>query len=378
MPIGLYLHVPFCLKKCKYCDFVSYPYDAGLAASYVSALKREMALYRSRLQEGQKNLKSIYIGGGTPTTLPADQLAELCVAVRSNFVWTDGIEVTVEANPGTVDGSKLSALRKAGVNRISFGVQAAQEELLTFLGRLHGWRQVEEAVTLARGAGFDNISIDLIYGIPGQRLRDWRETLAKAVGLGANHISAYNLKIEPDTPLHRDVTSGYVVPCDEDLEVEMMYYTVDYLREQGFRHYEISNFARPGYEARHNLLYWQNEEYLGLGPAAHSCLDGVRFANLPDLRRYITAVDGGQTPVETQEVLTARDRLVEGMFLGLRLMEGVDLRQFTEIYGADPRVLFRESLDKLQKLELACILDDRLKLTRKGLPLANEVFAEFV
>lgn len=378
MPIGLYIHVPFCLKKCNYCDFVSYPYDADLAASYVYALKKEMALYSAKLPAAQKELRSIYIGGGTPTTLPDDMFREIFSALRAHFNWPGDIEVTVEANPGTVDAGRLNTLRAVGANRLSMGVQAAQERLLSLLGRLHGWRQVVESVRAARRAGFANISLDLIYGIPGQQKRDWRETLEMAVALGVEHISAYNLKIEPDTPLHRDVTAGYTVPCDEDLEVEMLYYTIDYLREHGYRHYEISNFARPGREARHNLIYWQNEEYLGLGPAAHSYLDGVRFANQRDLRLYLNTLAAGTAPVVEEEALTARDRLAEAMFLGLRLTDGVDLRQVAEQYGEAPEVLFRESLDKLMRLELVAVSDRRARLTRKGLPLANEVFAEFV
>lgn len=378
MPIGLYMHVPFCFKKCNYCDFVSLPYDAGMAASYVCALKKEIAFYGSRLSPALKELQSIYIGGGTPTILPAELLTEILAAVRADFSWPDGIEVTVEANPGTVDETKLRILREAGVNRVSFGAQAAQERLLTLLGRRHGWRQVNEAVAAARRAGFDNVSLDLIYGIPGQRMRDWRETIELTAGLGVEHISAYNLKIEPDTPLHRDVTTGYTIPCDEELEVEMLYYTIDRLAENGYRHYEISNYARPGLEARHNLIYWQNEDYLGCGPAAHSYLNSVRSANHTDLRRYIGCLKNGAPPVMAEEVLTSRERLGEAMFLGLRLTEGVDLRRFAERYGENPEVLFRESLDKLMKLKLVKISDYRLRLTKKGLPLANEVFAEFI
>lgn len=378
MPIGLYIHVPFCLKKCNYCDFVSYPYDAGSAASYVCALKKEMALYVAKLPPEHKTLRSIYIGGGTPTVLPAHLMTEILAAVRANFTWPGDIEVTVEANPGTVDESKLCALRGAGVNRLSLGAQAVQERLLSLLGRRHGWRQVDGAVMTARRAGIDNISIDLIYGIPGQIMKDWQETLEHAAALGVEHISAYNLKIEPDTPLCRDVTAGYTVPCDEDLEVEMLYYTIDRLSEHGYRHYEISNYARPGREAGHNLTYWQNEEYLGLGPAAHSYIDGVRFANTPDLHRYQAMLAQGRTPVSEEEVLTPRERLAEAIFLGLRLTDGVDLRQFAGKYGEDPEVSFRESLDKLLRLGLIHVSDHRLRLARKGLPLANEVFAEFV
>lgn len=378
MPIGLYIHVPFCLKKCNYCDFVSYPYDADLAASYIYALKKEMALSAAKLSAERKTMQSIYVGGGTPTTLPAALLAEIFAAVRANFTWPAGIEVTVEANPGTVDEDRLIALREAGVNRISFGAQAAQERLLTLLGRRHNWQQVGAAVTAARRAGFDNISIDLIYGIPGQRTVDWQDTLKHTIALGIEHISAYNLKIEPGAPLYRDVAAGCTAPCNEDLEVEMLYYTVDYLREQGYRQYEISNFARPGRESGHNLIYWQNEEYLGLGPAAHSYLNGIRFANRAELHQYLADLACGIAPVAEEEQLTSRDRLAEAMFLGLRLMEGVDLRQLAGKYGADPEVLYRKSLDKLQRLGLICILDHRARLTRKGLPLANEVFAEFV
>lgn len=378
MPIGLYIHVPFCIKKCNYCDFVSYPYHEGLAVSYVSALDKEMGLHMASLHPEHREVKSIYLGGGTPSTLPGELLRTIVDNCRQHFTVTDDAEITVECNPCTVDFVKFNELRKSGVNRISMGVQAYQQELLSRLGRTHSWREVVAAARNCRQAGFDNISFDLIFGIPGQAMKNWRETLERIVELDPVHISAYNLKIEPDTPLHRDVAAGYLVPCDEDLELEMFWHAINYLTGNGFIHYEISNFARPGRAARHNLIYWLNGEYLGLGPAAHSMLNGQRFSNERSVELYINKLKKGEFPVAATHRLSRDEEVSETVFLGLRLIRGLDINAFEERFGQSLPDIYGIQVKKLVGLGLVELKAGYLRLTEKGLPIANEVFAEFV
>ncbi len=378
MAIGLYIHVPFCLKKCSYCDFISYPYDAALAESYVYALEKEMAFYAGNLSGGQRAAKSVYLGGGTPTVLSGDQLAKILRISRSCFNIPDNAEITVECNPGTVDREKLEKLRKAGFNRVSIGVQAYQQNLMSVLGRVHSWQEVLTCVRNSREAGFNNINFDLIFGIPGQTMRDWKETLDRVLELSPQHMSTYNLKIEPDTPLHRDVTSGYLLPCDEELELDMYWYTVDYLTNGGFMHYEISNFALPGREAVHNLIYWRNEEYLGLGPAAHSMVEGCRFNNVKSVETYIRRLQSGETAVDETLSLSQAEQMSESVFLGLRMIEGLDLEAFERRFGRSVFQVFSEQIRALQALGLIETAERHLKLTKKAIPVANEVFAEFI
>ncbi|PKM83053.1 MAG: coproporphyrinogen III oxidase [Firmicutes bacterium HGW-Firmicutes-14] len=378
MAVGLYIHIPFCIKKCGYCDFVSYPYDAGLAASYLSALEKEMALCSREFGGEQKVFGSIYLGGGTPTALTGGQVAGIIDRCRNHFSLAGDVEITVECNPGTVDPEKMDTIRKSGVNRVSIGVQAYQQRLLSGLGRIHTWREVVQAADSCRSAGFDNISFDLIFGIPGQTRNDWQETMDRVLEMSPRHISAYCLKIEPGTPLHREVTTGPVTPCDEDLELEMFWCTVDKLTGCGFKHYEISNFALPGWEARHNLIYWHNEEYLGLGPAAHSMLNGIRFNNVESVELYIKKLNRGELPVSQARVLTVTEQMAETVFLGLRLIDGLDPGVFAERFGRTINEVYGDRLEKLVCLELLEAGENRLKLTKKGLPLANEVFVEFI
>lgn len=378
MAVGLYIHVPFCYKKCNYCDFISYPYDADLAASYVCALKAEMSLHTVNMCPEHKIIKSIYLGGGTPTVLSGEQLADIINNCCRYFRLTGDAEITVECNPGTVDQDKLHKIRQAGVNRISIGVQTYQQELLSRLGRIHNWQEVENTVHYSKAAGFDNLAIDLIFGIPGQTMRDWRETLDRVWEMSPRHISAYNLKIEPDTPLHQDVVSGYLAPCDEDLELEMYWYTIGFLTGLGFVHYEISNFALPGSEARHNLIYWRNQEYLGLGPAAHSMLKEHRFSNVESVELYINRLEKNESAIHKLHCLTREEQMAETVFLGLRLIDGLDMEVFARKFGQPITEVFGDQLNKLLGQGLLEIDENHLKLTGKGLPLANEAFIEFI
>jgi len=378
MAIGLYIHVPFCISKCRYCDFVSYPFDSGAVRKYLTALEREMKLYGRILDAAGEQVATVYVGGGTPTCLSAGDLEAVLNAGRRFFRFLPDAEITVEANPGTVDADKLTVLRAAGVNRLSLGVQACQEDLLRRLGRIHDFRQAVEAVHLARRAGFGNLSLDLIFGIPGQTAERWRACLERVLELAPEHISAYGLQIEEDTPLGRAVKAGAETPCDEEAELVMFRETIAVLTASGYEHYEISNFARPGFQCRHNLRYWRNEEYLGLGPAAHSYRHGRRYNNVEKIDAYADRLAAGEPPVDAAERPPLRTAMGETVFLGLRLIGGLSLEDFAARFGKRAEEVFAPQIGRLTALGLLEIKDGRLRLTSRGLPVANRVFVEFV
>lgn len=378
MSLSLYIHIPFCIKKCSYCDFISYSHDTAAVDKYLQGLKQEMKLVSRNLSGARKTLKTIFLGGGTPTSLTATQLYNILEKTRVYFTWESGIEATAEANPGTVDPEKLTVLRAAGVNRLSLGVQAFQQPLLKTIGRIHTTAEIYSAVEWARQAGFANLNLDLMYALPGQTMEDWIDTLDKALALGVEHISAYSLKLESGTPFYQAWQEGKLTPCDQDLEADMYREAIERLTAAGFNHYEISNFARPGRECRHNLTYWLLEEYLGLGPAAHSLTDGRRLANLSNLEAYIAALDNGQRPVDDDQVLTEEDAMAEFMFLGLRLTRGVEKTRFQHRFGTDPTQVYAMTISKLTELNLLEETPELIRLTTKGLALGNEVFEAFI
>ncbi|HBC92863.1 MAG TPA: coproporphyrinogen III oxidase [Pelotomaculum sp.] len=378
MTISLYIHVPFCLQKCRYCDFISYPYSRAAAKDYLAALIREIQLYGSLLDEVEKEISSLFIGGGTPTCLPVEDLREILECIRSVFRLTPHCEITVEANPGTIDAGALYELRRTGVNRISIGVQSLTDGLLKTLGRVHNAAQAGAAVRLARLAGFDNMNVDLIYGIPGQTLAIWQETLDRTIAFEPEHVAVYGLQLEEGTPLERSVAIGDMKACPEELELSMYHTAIILLKESGYHHYEISNFARPGRECVHNMVYWLNLPYLGLGPAAHSCLRGERFANEREPEKYRSMLRRGELGVADREALTMETEMSETMFLGLRLLQGVHLAAFRQRFGRRLEDVYRSEIKRLTKDGLAEIVGDYLRLTERGLPLANRVFLEFV
>lgn len=378
MTIGLYLHVPFCVRKCHYCSFISVPREDGLVTRYLDALSREMDMRAGALSRQDKQVDSIYIGGGTPTCLSGEDLARILEGVCYYFNVTGGAEVTMEANPGTVDRDKLVILKKAGVNRLSMGFQACHQDLLNTLGRLHSYSDAAESFRVARLAGFNNINIDLIYGIPGQSQERWQSCLSTVAGLHPDHISAYSLQIEEGTLLFDRVRAGMLEACPEDLEAEMYEYLIDTLNAYGYNHYEISNFALPGKICRHNLRYWHNLDYLGLGPAAHSNVDGMRFSNDPSLQRYSEMLEEGILPVIWQEKTDPAAAMSETVFLGLRLTEGINLGGFRDRFGKDIGQVYPKEIDRLSGLGLIERAGGRLRLTRRGLMLGNTVFSEFV
>jgi len=377
-PSSLYIHVPFCLRKCLYCDFTSYPYSGEGERGYLAGLEREIALWKQKAAGERWTMSTVFIGGGTPTCLSPGGLGEIIANVGEHFSLSPDVEFTVEANPGTVDRSVLEMLRRGGVNRLSLGAQACSSDTLRTLGRIHSHRQTVDAVRQAREAGFDNISLDLIFGVPGQTLEEWLGCLEQIIALRPGHISAYGLQLEAGTPLYAMVEEGTLRPCDEDLQADMYYAAIDTLQGAGYRHYEISNFARPGRECRHNLVYWHNGGYLGLGPAAHSRLGMRRTANEERLDGYQAALAGGRLPVVQSEELSERDDIFETVFLGLRLMAGLDLESFRARFGVSLDRVYPGVAERLTGEDLLETYAGSLRLTRRGLAVANMVMAEFV
>jgi len=402
--LGLYVHFPFCRSKCAYCDFASFPLEAAgglpFARRYVEALAVEMDLraatdefrgsdlwsdssQRDHLRgcptRGRTHgVTTIFFGGGTPTALPAEWLAEVLRRIRLRFSVPDDAEVTVEANPGTVDREKLTTLREAGVNRLSLGVQSFSDDTLALLGRLHTAAEAREAISAARAVGFDNLSLDLIYGLPGQTVEEWREDVRAALEVAPEHLSAYGLSLEPGTRLAADVGCGRLPEPGEELYVGMYQLAEEAFTAAGHEHYEISNYARPGRECRHNRKYWSGDEYLGLGSSAHSHRRGVRWNNLPAPGVYCEWLERGRLPVERAEARSARSRVGEMLMLGLRCAEGVSEDEIAARTGLRPREVFGEAIARLSENGMLYADDGRLRIPRGKWLVSNEVLAEFV
>lgn len=404
--LGLYIHIPFCAQKCPYCDFNTY---AGLEQQIgvtVDALCEEMARWQAPLAD--RPIDTIFFGGGTPTLLTAEQLAQLFTAIHANFTIAPGCEITSEANPGTVDRSKFEVLRALGVNRLSIGVQSFQPTELSFLGRIHDVDDVFKAFESARGAGFTNINLDFIFGLPGQTLADWEKTLAAAIRLGPEHLSLYSLIVEPNTPLHHWVATGKVAGPDEDLAATHYEYAMQQLAAAGYLHYEISNWAKataadqrlqqptltddaeqtPVLAAQHNLIYWRNQEYLGIGPGAHSHLwfgDGAgqvirrRWGNRKPVPGYVKRIGEGTAVEEFSETVDARGAMGETMMLGLRLLrEGVPRQRFAAMHQVELPTVFAKEIAQLQGWGMVELDPVRLRLSPRGVLLGNQVFTYFL
>ncbi len=381
MSMGLYIHIPFCIGKCNYCDFTSAPPAApGEIENYLLALAKELEIYGRLLArpDAACSVDTVYIGGGTPTLLAGEQLVRVLIKCRDLFAWSADTEVTVEANPGTVDLLKLEQLKMAGVNRISFGVQSFDDSLLRAMGRVHSAALAVESIALARKAGFFNLNLDLIFGLPGQTMGMWEQTLDEALKLEVEHLSLYGLKIEPGTPWGEEDERGLLPLPPEETVLKMRAVANEKLKARGYRQYEISNYARPGFEARHNLRYWHNKEYLGVGLGASSHLLNRRFVNISSLSSYSRLLESGQLPIAEEELLTWKQRMGETAFLGLRLLAGLDSEAFYLRYGIRPQEAFKAEIEHLLQLGLLEEQDNSIRLTAQGLPVANHVFTYFV
>lgn len=382
--IGLYIHIPFCATKCPYCDFNTYQGILSLLPPYLEALHREIALWGEAL--GHPLAVTLYLGGGTPSLLTPAQLRTLISTVRHNFSLPSDAEITAEANPDDITPEWCLGALEAGVNRLSIGVQSLDDRLLRVLGRRHTAAQALGAYTVARRAGFHNINLDLMFGLPYQSTEDWCHTLRQAVALEPEHLSAYCLTLEEGTPMERWVRQGHLPQPDPDLAADMFFWAEEFLATHGYHHYEISNWAKPGFLSRHNLIYWTGREYLGCGPGAHSYLGGVRFANLKNPQRYmhtivhetrpfpgLTALPGWSA-VEFSESLDFWTQIEEALMLGLRLVEGISWHDLEQRLSVDIKALLGTTLEELEELGLVETTPEGMRLTPRGRLLGNEVF----
>lgn len=374
--IGLYIHIPFCKAKCNYCDFNSYPGKTVLMEPYFHALETEMRQLRDK---GTGTIvPTVFIGGGTPSLADPLLINGLMDACRRNFRLAGNAEISIETNPGTLSFEKFTDYKACGINRLSIGLQAWQDRLLKELGRIHSREEFLENLKLARKAGFDNINVDLIFGLPGQTMNDWTETLDNIVSLDIEHISCYSLKIEEGTVFGSRLASGELEEPDDELDRQMYRYAVESLAGNGYKHYELSNFAKPGLECRHNLVYWMAEKYLGIGAGAHSYLEGCRFNNVYGIEDYIDRVEKGSVYRENEQPIDKTEAMSEYMILGLRLIDGVSLDAFEARFGVGAELIFGAQMVKLEGRRLLEHDGDRWRLTRAGLDFGNTVFMEFL
>ena len=381
-PIGLYVHIPFCRSKCPYCDFCSWPRPTTeLMEAYTRELSRRIRRagedYRCEAND-PVSVDTVYFGGGTPSLLPPHCFEELMEAIQESFCILPDAEITAEANPATVTAETARVWAKWGVNRVSLGAQSAQEPELKALGRLHRWHDVEETVSLLRAVGIDNINLDFMLGIPHQTAESLADTLTRALALRPAHLSAYTLMLEEGTPFYRRGRVGLGLPADEDIAdeeaISLWEQACVRLREAGYEHYEISNFAREGLRSRHNLHTWQCHDYLGLGVAAHSCMDGVRFGQSRDMEGFLA----GEDITEFSEVLTPEDHMAEFIMLGLRLSDGIDEAEFFSRFGVDFWHTYGPLCIPFIEKGLMLRSEGRVRLTEGGFPVSNSILAELI
>jgi len=375
--LGLYIHIPYCRTKCAYCSFTSEPWSGPGPGAYLEALQAEVA----RLAAGwaaDRVFSTLFIGGGTPTIYDGADLAGLLRECRARLAWIDSPEVSIETNPNTVTAGKLLTCREAGVNRLSIGVQAFDDRLLAAIGRSHNVAQAVQAVRLARQVGFANLNLDLIYGLPSQKLAEWRQSLEMAIELAPEHLALYELSIEPGTVFAERAARGELPLPEEDAVAEMAELGHELLARHGYLRYEISNYAKPGFECRHNLNYWHNGPYVGLGAGAVSSFDGLRLKNIEQSARYLERVQGGSAPFQEGEALDLAASFRESVVMGLRMLAGVSLVALRERYGLDPRTYYGATLARLCEQGLLGVDQERLWLTDKALPVANQVLVELV
>ena len=376
---GVYLHIPFCASRCHYCNFATGGYEKSLAERYVAALETEVR--RSALDAARDHMRSvdtIYFGGGTPTTLSIPELRRILTALRDSFVIEQDSEVTIEANPGSVTTEYLDQLRKAGFNRLSFGVQSFDDSELAMIGRTHNAQEARRSVADARLAGFDNVSIDLIAGLPEQRRATWERNIDEALAIAPQHFSVYLLELYKDAPLEHRIKRGELAAIDDDLTAEMYFSLDERARECGYEHYEISNWARPGSKSRHNLKYWTGASYWAFGVSAAGYDGHLRWSNTRNIHEYLDLIEAGQSAVSETVELSDDDRMTEAIFLKLRLDEGVQLEEYKERFGVDIRLRYKDELQRLAAAGLIEVDSRKIRISRNGKILANEVFAAFI
>lgn len=385
--VGIYVHIPFCKQKCRYCDFKSYAGKEEKVNEYIKWIKYELAGIGIANKMDYENhidqlaiIDTIYMGGGTPSLIESHYITEIIDTIKANFTLKENPEITIEVNPGTITQEKLQNYINAGINRISIGLQSNKENLLKQLGRIHTYEEFEQTFQLARKVGFQNINVDLMIGLPNQTIEDVNETIDKIIEYNPEHISVYSLIVEEGTPLYRDIENKILLLPEEELE-RKMYWTVKHkLEEKGYIHYEISNFAKSGYESKHNLNCWNQEEYIGVGAAAHSYTNNTRYSNIDTIEEYI---ENYQNKRETNNFIfhekqNKESKMKEYMLLGLRKIQGIQIQEFKKKFGENPIYIYHKELEKLVNENLIEIDGDNIKLTTRGLDLANLVWEEFV
>lgn len=374
--LGIYVHIPFCRKKCKYCDFVSFTCEEHLIDNYFSALKKEIENFNIE----NRVISTIYIGGGTPSFCDSKYIVELMDLLKNKFSIKENAEITIEVNPGTVSKEKLLDYKKAGINRLSIGLQSTNNRLLKLIGRIHTYEDFLETFEDAKKVGFENINVDLMLALPTQTKEELIESLNNVINLKPNHISLYSLILEENTELEKQVKSGTLELPSEDLERKMYHLSKKILEENKYNHYEISNFAKKGYESKHNLDCWNQEEYIGFGLSAHSYFQNKRYSNIANLEEYIKNINDGnfEKNIEMHEIQNEESKLKEYMMLGFRKIEGISISEFERKFRINPLIYFRFEIDKLTNEDLIEVDLDNIRLTKKGLDLANIVFEEFV
>lgn len=379
--LELYLHIPFCVRKCNYCDFFSASGTQEEQAAYVSAIIQEIQSYQELSEEYE--VQTIFLGGGTPSLLTPEQIEQIFNAIYHTFSVNENAEITMEMNPGTVDIEKLHAMKAAGVNRLSIGLQSAQDEELKMLGRIHTYEEFLETWKLTEKAGFENRNIDLMSALPGQTIESYEDTLSKVLALEPEHVSAYSLILEEGTVFYDWYEKGkldrgaWKLPSEEE-EYAMGELTIQRLAEAGMHRYEISNYAKPGKECRHNLGYWDRTEYLGIGAGSSSLIKGERFDHIRDRKAYIEKIRNGESILIDREILSVESQMEEFMYLGLRKVKGVSRTDFQNYFGKNVNDVYGKVLDKLEEEKLLEYEDDRIRLTHRGMDVSNCVLAEFL
>lgn len=373
--IGLYIHIPFCKSKCFYCDFNSFPGMDSYIESYFKALYKELLIYSRELKN---KIGTIFIGGGTPSYVSEGLIAMLLEHITSYYDIADDAEISIETNPGTLSYKKLKAYRSCGINRISIGLQAWQDRILKGLGRIHSNEDFLRNYNDAKKAGFDNINVDLMFGIQGQTLDDWLSTVKNVIALEPAHLSCYSLKVEEGTKYGKMLEEGKLKLVDDEIDRQMYHELINILISNEYKHYEISNFSKEGFQCRHNMVYWNAQNYIGVGAGAHSYIGDTRYGNIESVKEYIDYLNNDRLPRIELENLTEKDKLSEHIILGLRLIEGISISDMNALFNIDFCIKYSEEIRSLKNKGLIALKDDRIKLTAIGLDFANEVYMEFI
>lgn len=378
--LGIYIHIPFCKQKCYYCDFISYANKEEKVKEYIESLQKEIELESDRYKNEEYEITTIYIGGGTPSFIDALYIERIINTIKQNYKLNENPEITIEVNPGTINEEKIRKYKDIGINRISIGLQTTKDNLLKQIGRIHTYEEFLNCYQIVQKVGVDNINVDLMLGLPNQTLEDLKESLREVINLKPNHISLYSLILEENTVLEKQVSENELELPSEDIERKMYWETKKILEQNGYIHYEISNFSKKGYESKHNLNCWNQKEYLGFGVAAHSYIKNKRYCNTNNIEEYIKNVQNGKI-LSNRTICEIQNKIEEQkeyMLLGLRKIQGIDIQEFKNKFIDNPIYIFHKELEKLVKEELIEVDLNQIKLTSKGLDFANLVWEEFV